>query len=162
MWKTKTTNSRGEAYWVCKCSCGNYKEINGTEIRRGNIKSCGCTISHGENKINNILKEHNILYTTQKTFDTCLCQPNNIQSKARFDFYIDDKHLIEFDGVQHFEYSGRSWGTKERFEKTQRYDAIKNQWCKDNNIPLIRIPYTHYDDLCIEDLMLETTKFKVV
>lgn len=38
---------------------------------------------------------------------------------------------------------------------------IKNQWCKDNNIPLIRIPYTHLDKLIIEDLKLETTTFLV-
>jgi len=38
---------------------------------------------------------------------------------------------------------------------------IKNQWCKENNIPLIRIPYTHLKDLQIKDLMLETTKFLI-
>jgi hypothetical protein len=38
---------------------------------------------------------------------------------------------------------------------------IKNQWCKENNIPLIRIPYTHLKDLSIEDLILETSKFKI-
>jgi len=36
---------------------------------------------------------------------------------------------------------------------------IKNQWCKENNIPLIRIPYTHLQDLCLEDLQLETSQF---
>jgi len=36
---------------------------------------------------------------------------------------------------------------------------IKNQWCKNNNIPLIRIPYTHLQNLCLEDLQLETSKF---
>ena len=29
----------------------------------------------------------------------------------------------------------------------------------ENNIPLIRIPYTHLQDLCLEDLQLETSKF---
>jgi len=38
----------------------------------------------------------------------------------------------------------------------------KNQWCKENNIPLIRIPYTHLKDLCIEDLLLETSNYVVV
>jgi hypothetical protein len=36
---------------------------------------------------------------------------------------------------------------------------MKNQWCLDNNILLIRIPYTHYNDLCLEDLLPETSKF---
>ena len=43
-------------------------------------------------------------------------------------------------------------------EATQAAISI---WCKDNNIPLIRIPYTHYKELKIEDLLLETSKFKI-
>ena len=46
-------------------------------------------------------------------------------------------------------------------EKNQKYDAIKTNWCLDNNIPLIRIPYTHLNKLCIEDLLLETSSFIV-
>ena len=52
-----------------------------------------------------------------------------------------------------------TWNNKENFLKTQERDALKNQWCKDNNIPLIRIPYTHLQNLCLEDLQLETSKF---
>jgi hypothetical protein len=37
---------------------------------------------------------------------------------------------------------------------------FKNQWCKENNIPLIRIPYTHFEDICLEDLLLES-KFRI-
>ena len=48
---------------------------------------------------------------------------------------------------------------EEQFKKTQEHDKYKNQWCKNNNIPLIRIPYTHLKDLCLEDLLLETSKF---
>ena len=73
-----------------------------------------------------------------------------------FDFYIDDKYLIEYDGKQHFKNEGFF-----DYESTHRHDLIKNQWCKDNNIPLIRIPYTHYDNLCLEDLLLETSNFIV-
>ena len=42
---------------------------------------------------------------------------------------------------------------------TKERDAFKNEWCKENNILLIRIPYWHLKDLCIEDLKLETSKF---
>lgn len=30
------------AIWNCFCSCGTYKEINGSNLKRGLIKSCGC------------------------------------------------------------------------------------------------------------------------
>jgi len=41
------------------------------------------------------------------------------------------------------------------------HDEYKNNWCKENNIPLIRIPYNHLNELKIEDLMLETSKFVI-
>lgn len=30
------------AKWLCRCDCGNLKSIDGTELRNGRIKSCGC------------------------------------------------------------------------------------------------------------------------
>ena len=38
-------------------------------------------------------------------------------------------------------------------------DEIKNNWCIKNNIPLIRIPYTHLNNIKIEDLLLETSQY---
>lgn len=35
---SKTSNAR----WLCKCDCGNYTEVLGTTLRRGESKSCGC------------------------------------------------------------------------------------------------------------------------
>ena len=32
-------------------------------------------------------------------------------------------------------------------------------YAKEHNIPLIRIPYTRLNDLCLEDLLLETSTF---
>ena len=80
-----------------------------------------------------------------------------------FDVYVikgnREQYLIEYDGRQHFE----GWSSSEENLKIQKErDNYKNQWCKENNIPLIRIPYTHLDNLCIEDLLLETTQFRVV
>ena len=33
-------------------------------------------------------------------------------------------------------------------------DNLKNKWCKDNNIPLIRIPYTLINELSINNLKI--------
>lgn len=30
------------AYWECKCDCGNLHTIAGADLKRGNTKSCGC------------------------------------------------------------------------------------------------------------------------
>ena len=70
------------------------------------------------------------------------------------DFFVDERYIIEFDGRQHFEYDESGWNSKENFEKTKERDAFRDKWCKDNNIPIIRIPYTKLKELTIEDLIL--------
>lgn len=75
---------------------------------------------------------------------------------------MNNSYLIEYDGSQHFVADNYKWNTAEKLEKTKEHDAFKNQWCKENNIPLIRIPYTHMKEIIIEDLKLETTTYKEV
>ena len=57
--------------------------------------------------------------------------------------------LLEADGEQHYtpEYYVTFNNEEERlekFKKRQKLDNIKNQYCKDNNIKLIRIPYWEF------------------
>lgn len=152
---------RNQVVWHCKCDCGNEYDVCSGQLLSGQTHSCGCSKSKGETKIVQMLSSNNINFQTQKTFSNCLISNGNKYSRAKFDFCVNDQYLIEYDGQQHFKCTGQGWDTEEEFEKRKIRDAYKNQWCKDNHIPLIRIPYTHYDDLCIEDLMLETTKFRV-
>lgn len=133
-----------------------------TALRSGHTISCGClTLSHGESRIREILDTAKIPYQTEVTFSDCIFPDS--QGLARFDFYVNNQYLIEYDGIQHFECDNfnKSWNTKEHLVKTQQHDLYKNQWCKNNNIPLIRIPYTHEQNLCLEDLKLETTTFLI-
>lgn len=127
---------------------------NQMEIKENN------KISVGENIIRQLLIKNNINFTREATFGTCLFPNTNYP--AKFDFFIEGKYLLEFDGEQHFFASERFWNTIEQVQKTQEHDIYKNQWCKENNIPLIRIPYTKLNTLTIEDLILETTQFRVV
>ncbi len=36
--------SHRRAHWICECSCGNVRTVEGTSLRRGNSTSCGCYI----------------------------------------------------------------------------------------------------------------------
>jgi hypothetical protein len=74
-----------------------------------------------------------------------------------YDFYVDEMYIIEYDGSQHFYYKGTGWDTKEHLERVRKNDLLKNKYCFDNNIPIIRIPYDA--DYIINDLKLETTRF---
>lgn len=129
-------------------------------LTSGATQSCGClNQSHGELKIQQILKNNNIPYEMEKTFLSCVFEDS--QQLARFDFYVNQSYIIEFDGEQHFTYDNRGWNTKEHFMRLRAHDTYKNHWCKDNNIPIIRIPYTHLDNLELSDLLLETSPFRL-
>ena len=64
-----------------------------------------------------------------------------------FDFYLPEyKTCIEFDGRQHFE-SIEHWEGDNGLLKIKKNDSIKNEYCKDNDIKLIRIPYYEIDNI---------------
>lgn len=148
----------GETRYLCSCSCGSLIKVMASRLKAGQ-KSCGCVKSKGEYKIAKILKENDISFLKQKEFDDIEgALPKGV---FKFDFFIEDRYLIEYDGVQHFK-AGKGWDTEEHVRKTQERDKKKNNYCKEKGIPLIRIPYTHLESICLEDLRLETTKFRVI
>ena len=59
-----------------------------------------------------------------------------------FVFYLPEYNtMIEYDGRQHFEPISK-FGGEEGFNKLRRNDEIKNEYCRNRNITMIRIPYT--------------------
>ena len=122
----------------------------------GHICSCGCLSSSiGELTIKKLLENNNILFKQQITFENC-----KNKHLLPFDFYVNNKYLIEFDGIQHFQPVEHFGGIVE-FKERKQNDEIKNNYCKINNIPLIRIPYTTLKTLQLEDLLLETTQYLI-
>lgn len=155
--KTRTNNNQN-AFWLCECECGTICSINGIDLRRKHTESCGCIHSRGENKIIDLLKNNDIIYIKEKTFDTCIYPET--KTKLRFDFYLPDYNIvIEYNGEQHYQTNEHGWNTKEALEKTQCRDEYKKQWCKENNIPLIIIPYTDYDLFTIDSLLGKEEKY---
>ena len=47
---------------------------------------------------------------------------------------------IEFDGSQHY-IPKELWGGQKSLDYIQKNDKIKNEYCKNNNIHLLRIKY---------------------
>lgn len=134
-------------YYRCKCLlCGREYEVSAQTLDR--TISCGCQKSIGEFNIIQILNFNNIKYKKEYMF------PNSLY---RFDFAIFDKNnklirLIEFDGEQHYQkgIKNSGWNTYQKYEYTLQNDKAKNQLAKDNNIPLIRIPYWERDNITLD------------
>jgi hypothetical protein len=102
-----------------------------------------CNESLGERAINNYLKQNNIIFEREKKFIDC-------RGKRRvlsFDFYLPENNaLIEYDGKQHFMPVNFYGCSNEKAQKThfdsKENDNLKDKYCNDNSIQLIRIPYT--------------------
>lgn len=141
----------GCVVWQCKCDCGNEVEVGSSYLISGNTSSCGCiNYSIGEKKIKTILDQNNIIYKTQWS-----CEQLN---KKRFDFALikDDNtvyRLIEFDGKQHYTDISGIWNSIDSLEDIQKRDQEKNEYAKEHNIPLVRIPYWERDNITLEMLL---------
>ena len=102
-----------------------------------------CKSSIGERLINIFLDNKNINYNKEYRFNNCRSNKN---SMLKFDFYLSDYNIcIEYDGKQHFE-ENKFFGHSS-FKTIQENDIIKNKYCIDNNIKLIRIKYTEQNKI---------------
>lgn len=107
-----------------------------------------CKLSKAEKEINKILTENEIDFVPQKTFDDL----KDIDLLS-FDFYIPSINTaIEYDGEQHFtptdfDGSGDQEEIERNFIKYKIHDLMKDDYCKKNNIRLIRIPYWEKSNL---------------
>lgn len=143
----------GKSYCWCRCDCGNEILVRKDHLfgahRKSRTISCGCaSASSGEIKIQKLLDKMGIKYIPQYRI-------KEFSQYAPFDIAIikDDKviGLIEYDGEQHF-MPVEFFGGEEKFIAQQEIDERKNKYCEQNNIPLVRIPYTDYNSITEEYL----------
>ncbi len=138
-----TKGCEKDFWWECK-DCGNewlaktYERIKGYGCPK-------CKKSKGEKRIIEFLEKNSILYVPQYRIKEC-----RYIRPLPFDFYLSAyKILIEFDGEMHTEI--HRYINKERaqikLQECQRNDNIKTQFCIDNDIPLLRISYTDFDNI---------------
>lgn len=104
-----------------------------------------CNASKGEHSIQKYLQNRNIEFKKEVRFEGC-----KHKRTLPFDFVIYNNNklycLIEFDGEQHFRPRGH-FGGDNNLKEIQKRDSIKNEYCKENNIKLIRIPYWDFNNI---------------
>lgn len=101
-------------------------------------------MSYGETLVFKYLSKLDLDFKFQYRF--------NITGMRRkpYDFGININNqtfIIEFYGQQH--YKPVYWGNKNNLEKRQQIDKLKQEYCKNNNIPLLIISYKEIDNIKI-------------
>lgn len=104
-----------------------------------------CNESKGETAIRRFLESNNISFITQFRIEEC-----RLQRVLPFDFAVFEGNnllmLVEYDGEQHFK-PVKSFGGEKGFIELQIRDKVKDKFCKDNNIELLRIPYYRLSEI---------------
>lgn len=144
-------NAKRHNYWVFECTkCGTQvirvASALGNEHTSTNCPNCTEGYK-GPRAITEWLEEQGFIYRKEVRFEDC-----KFKACLPFDFGIYNidgelTHLIEYDGEQHFQFVPLWHGDEEGFALQQEKDAIKTNYCKQKGIPLIRIPYTEYDNI---------------
>lgn len=133
----------------CKCECGDiyittYKSFLN---QKWACDKCSQKISKNEIILKNFLEESNIDYIYEYSINSC-----KDVLPLKFDFYLKKyKVLIEVDGGHHFQPVNFGGNMDEktlylRYLNYQKRDKIKDEFCKENNIPLLRIKYTEFNN----------------
>lgn len=123
-------------------SCGHIFEVSPDSFLCGLSACHNCNASFGEKKIIDILEGIGVKYKHQYNFEGL--------KRHFFDFVLKDSKgdilAIEFDGIQHFQ-PVKYFGGKNKLKIQKSRDEVKNRFCEENHIKLIRIPYWDFDNM---------------
>ena len=136
--KSKYISSKSKITITCS-KHGDFEQRVKDHLRGSGCKKCKNSL--GENKLERILRENNIIFEGQYWFE-------DLKDKNYLHFDIgvlDDnkklKYLIEFNGAQHYQYVEYFHKTYQKFEIAKYRDQLKKDYCLKNNIPLYIIKY---------------------
>lgn len=157
-------NYKGDKIKI-KIICSKHGVFEKTPFNHKQWQGCPlCKCSRGELRIHSFLEKHKFFFERQSKIENC-----KSKKPLPFDFAIFEdqektkiKMLIEFDGEHYFKPILRSRKitlekAEERFRKTKIHDGIKNQYCLDHGIPLLRIPYWDFEK--VEEILEEALGF---
>jgi hypothetical protein len=148
-----TGGSNKKVWWICETCNHEWNAVIFSRACNGN----GCPVcneSKGEKKIREFLQKRKIKIVPQYEFNGL----TGIGGKLlKFDFAILNKlkeleFIIEYDGEFHFQ----KVYEEDDHEIMVEHDKRKNEYCQNNNIPLLRIPYWEFNN--IEEILVKELK----
>jgi hypothetical protein len=134
-------NNRDKLIW--KCDKGHVWSATWNNIKD---KNQWCPVCKFRFKTENIVRDLLEAKLSISLKKARFFMPN--RGYFEFDGYNEEhKIAFEYHGYQHYIYPNRWHKTEDAFNKAKQRDKDKEQYCIDNNIKLIIIPYTEENKL---------------
>lgn len=134
-------SSTQKVWWICSACGHNWPAFIRT--RSDGFGCPACCSPKGEKRVKRFFEDNEIEFSPQYRFFDCI----NIR-QLPFDFGVfyngELSFLCEVQGKQHYEVV-KFFGGEEGFRKRKINDSIKEKYCLDNNIPLLKIHYKDFD-----------------
>ena len=117
------------------------------------------SMSSGERMVYTFLKEQGIQFEREIWLDNTFGRSGG---KIRVDFYLKDisnttkNIIIEYNGVQHYKYVSVFHKTKDDFKAQLQRDIELRDYCKNNLIYLVEIPYIFNEYSNISNFLTKT------
>jgi len=90
--KSNNKNKCNHIYWECICICGKLKTVSGTNLRLGNVKSCGCLLSDITKKMRRDELSKRIGYSAKsRTFN----QYRSVAKQKNREFILTKNQFLE-------------------------------------------------------------------
>lgn len=105
--KEETSGRLGGVYWLCSCSCGNYKVICGTSLRNGETRSCGCYSASLIADIGKKLRKVHRIGESNTNYQGCTMYITEYRSSND----ISVKFVDKFGATVHSDYKGFKSGS---------------------------------------------------
>lgn len=175
----KQRDKHGKIVYKCLCDCGNYHDAVGVDLRKGNIKSCGClrgnmhgktrtrlynTWSHMKQRCYNEKDPH---YPDYGARGIVVCDEwkddfTNFYSWAMDNNYQENLTIDRIDVNGNYEPDNCRWATKKQQNENKRnsihltYNGKTktiSQWCKElglkHSIIYVRYHLGYTDKECL-------------
>jgi hypothetical protein len=158
--KIKYVSARQKVELIC-WSHGSFW-VSPTNLLRDNFNCPKCKLSSGEKFLLYVLDLDGEFYQSQKEFSKCVSRKGN---KLKFDFYVPSyKLLIEFDGIQHYQYCKHLHRNINKFNEQMENDSIKDAFARNNGYLLLRFKYNQPKKLIREELtkVLTSDEYKII
>lgn len=122
--------------------CGHKWKVQPASFTHTKSRCPKCAWSTGETKVAEHLDSIGVTYINEYSYSDC-----RDKSILPFDFYLPDYNmLIEYDGIHHYK-PVDLFGGEDNLVTVQAHDYIKDRYAKSNDINLLRIPYTEFNNI---------------